>query len=136
VRQLHDLHVGVVVDLWSAIVQWQDAIDSSHALDERDQLRLHPEVYLARDTSQLRRVSQVLHGVPEPVVAAHENALSLERLAIPDPLLVPGKMPAGDPGSGVQDPVTDFPRRGEVAAAHALDPIAGGGHPRLLGIVR
>jgi hypothetical protein len=69
------------------------------------------------------------------MVTADQHALSVERIAIPNPLLVPREVPTGNPGPRAEDSVAEFPGRGEVSSAHALDPTARIGPLARLGIV-
>ena len=70
------------------------AADAARRAQQGDERRLRPDGHLRGDLLYPRGEADELQGVAQAVVAADEDALSVERRAVPHPLLVPRQVPA------------------------------------------
>jgi myo-inositol-1(or 4)-monophosphatase len=121
-HQLCELDVDVVGDLGHSVVQRENTVDSSHAAQERNQLRLHPEDHFRGNLAQAGQETRVLHGVAETMIAAHEHAPAFERATIPYGLQMPRPCATVDSTPLALHLVAHLPGFLEATAAHVREP--------------
>ena len=82
-RQLHEFHIGIVIDVRRAVMQGKDSINSPRGSRQLQQRRLDPQADRMRNITQRLKKSDELNRIAETMITAHQDTFSGQRLAAP-----------------------------------------------------